>query len=593
MNTAAGLVSGIPAHRVALTKSPAMKNVADLVVAHLVEAGVDNVFGIPGGATIPFHNSLEIHPDINFVLTRHEGGAAFMADCYARVSGRIGVCCATTGPGATNLVTGVAAAYMDSVPMLVITGMNPTDTWGRGDFQECTPYGGVDTVQMFRPLCKSSEVIVSEKVLQHRVRTAISTALTGKPGPVHIAVPRDLWGRMVTWEHVDRPVYLSGSPSPSDKDSQEIASLLLSAERPLILEGSGTSTIALELLFELSSEHAIPIISTPRGKGKGCSKVPESYLGSMGISANTLVDEFLQANRFDVVVSVGAGFGSYATNSWDGSLLRTGTMVQVNIDPKDIGKIFPAHIGVVSDSAAFAEKLLGACAALDFPVPESRRKWLASWTCRPKWDFPLEQHVGRGGRPSPMEIIRAVDQAVGEHGIILADSNSILLWATHHLPERNKRRFVSMWGWASMGHATAGVVGAKLAAPESDVVALVGDGCFVMNGNEIATAADLNLPIVWVINANEQLGMIHYELRSSGLTRSATLKNYDLVGLARSLGANAVNCDNPARLATLIRQGLRGSGPTVIQVNVDPGMVPPMGQKKQGSARWKQYVENL
>lgn len=591
MNTVAELVSGISTYRAGLSRGVVVKSVADLVVDHLVEMGVDYVFGIPGGATIPFHNSLEKHPDINFVLTRHEGGAAFMADCYARVSGRIGVCCATTGPGATNLVTGVAAAYMDSVPMLVITGMNATDTWGRGDFQESSAYGGVDTVQMFRPLCKSSEVIVSEKVLQHRLRTAISTALTGKPGPVHIAVPRDLWGRMVTKEHWDRPRCFRASPS--DKDTQEIATLLLSAARPLIVYGSGTSTSALELLFELSRKHAIPIISTPRGKGKGCNQVPENYLGSMGISANTLVDEFLQANHFDVVVSVGAGFGSYATNSWDTSLLRAGTMIQVNIDPRDIGKIFPAHIGVVSDARDFAKKLLGVCAAHGFPTPESRREWLADWTCRSKWDFPPELHIGRGGKPSPMEIIRAVDQAVGDDGIVMADSNSILLWATHHLPERRRRRFISMWGWASMGHATAGAVGAKLAAPESDVVALVGDGCFVMNGNEIATAADLSLPIVWVINANEQLGMIHYELRSSGLTRSATLKNYDLLGLARSLGANAVNCDNPARLDALIRQGLRGVGPTVIQVNVDPGMVPPMGQKKQGAARWKQYVENL
>ncbi len=591
MNTVAELVSGISTYRAGISSGVAAKSVADLVVDHLVEMGVDYVFGIPGGATIPFHNSLEKHPDINFVLTRHEGGAAFMADCYARASGRIGVCCATTGPGATNLATGVAAAYMDSVPMLVITGMNATDTWGRGDFQESSAYGGVDTVQMFRPLCKSSEVIVSEKVLQHRLRTAISTALTGKPGPVHIAVPRDLWGRMVTKEHWDRPRGFRASPS--DNDTQEIAALLLSAERPLIVYGSGTSTSALELLFELSRKHVIPIISTPRGKGKGCSKVTENYLGSMGISANTLVDEFLQANHFDVVVSVGAGFGSYATNSWDASLLRTGTMVQVNVDPRDIGKIFPAHIGVVSDARDFAEKLLEVCAARGFPVPESRREWLAGWACRPKWDFPPELHIGRGGKPSPMEIIRAVDQAVGDRGIVMADSNSILLWATHHLPERNRRRFISMWGWASMGHATAGVVGAKLAAPESDVVALVGDGCFVMNGNEIATAADLSLPIVWVINANEQLGMIHYELRSSGLTRSATLKNHDLLGLARSLEANAVNCDNPERLDVLIRQGLRGVGPTVIQVNVDPGMVPPMGQKKQGTARWKQYVENL
>lgn len=590
MNQSATLVSDISHQYLLSDKHTVVSSVADFMVDYLVTLGVDTVFGIPGGATIPFHNSLERNPNINFVLTRHEGGAAFMADCYSRVSGRIGVCCATTGPGATNLVTGVAAAYMDSVPMLIITGMNPTDTWGRGDFQECTPYGGVDTVQVFKQMCKSSEVIVSEKNLQFRLRNAINTAQTGKPGPVHIAIPRDLWNRTISKDCWDQGPY--PSPTVSDRASQQIAALLLSAERALLLYGSGVSRKGLQALFDISQKYSIPIISTPRGRGKGCAMVPDSYLGSMGISANALVDEFLEANDFDVVVTIGAGFGSYATNSWDKTMLRTTIMVQVNIEPKDIGKTFPAQIGIVSDAESFSGELLKACETLNATVPMSRRKWATAWSSRPKWDFPVTA-PNELQSVSPIEIIRAVDEAVGDGGIILADSNSILLWATHNLPERRNRRFLSMWGWASMGHATAGVIGAKLAAPNSDVVALVGDGCFVMNGNEIATAADLKLPIVWVINSNQQLGMIHYELRATGLTKSATLRNYDLLGLARSLGARATNCSDFSKLAHLINEGLNGTNPMVIEVCVDPDIMPPMGRKKQGSARWKNYVQTL
>jgi len=201
--------------------------VAEIVVQHLINEGVEKIFGIPGGATIPLHVSLEKNAGIDFVLTCHEGGAAFMADCYSRVSGKIGVCCATTGPGATNLMTGVAAAYMDSIPMLVITGMNPTDTWGRGDFQESTPYTGVDTTEMFKSICKLSEIIVSVKTLQYRIRNAIATAKSGRTGPVHLAIPRDFWQTKISPEIWPTKYYSTLPPSTQDSNIILIAEKLM------------------------------------------------------------------------------------------------------------------------------------------------------------------------------------------------------------------------------------------------------------------------------------------------------------------------------------------------------------------------------
>jgi acetolactate synthase-1/2/3 large subunit len=570
------------------------RSIADVVVENLAAAGVDKVFGVPGGAMIPFHTSVEKHAKIDFVLARHEGGAAFMADCYARVTGGLGVCCATTGPGATNLMTGVGAAYMDSIPMLVITGMNPTESWGRGDFQECTPCAGVNTTEMFKSVCKSSEVVISEKTLQQRLRNAITTAVSGRPGPVHLAIPRDLWGRRVTPEPLILSRCIPSPPAPSVRAVERVAKLLLESARPLVIYGGGTSSGALFHLFALCERFDIPIVSTPRGKGRGAHVIPEVYLGHMGIAANSAADDFIADSVFDVIVVVGSSLGSYATNSWDLRFTSARAIIQVNIDPSALGRIIPADIGMVADGGEFAQMLHEAMTALG-PHPTSRIRagWLRKWRSREKWAFPAVASSASRGSISPMEIIRAVDNATGMGAIILADSNSILLWATHFLPERPDRRFISFWGSASMGHATAGVIGAKLAAPQADVVALVGDGCFLMNGTELATAVDLDLCIVWVINANSQLGMIHYELRDSGAVESATLGNYDFAAFARSLGARGIMCDDSAALPRLIVEGLCSRGPTVIQVNVDPDLTPPMGRKKEGSARWKAYVESL
>lgn len=569
------------------------QTVADLVVEHLVAAGVEKIFGVPGGATIPFHNSIEKHEKIDFVLARHEGGAAFMADCYARVSGRLGVCCATTGPGATNLVTGVGAAYMDSVPLLVVTGMNPMDTWGRGDFQECTPYLGVDTTLLFKSACKSSELVVSEKTLQHRLRSAITTALSGRPGPVHLAIPRDLWGRRVSREPFHLARHVPSAPAPTQRRVDEVAALLLASTRPLIIYGSGTSADALADLFALCDWFEIPVVSTPRAKGKGVAFFPEVFMGHIGIAANRVADEFIASGTFDVVLIIGSSLGSYATNSWDPRIAATDTMIQVNIDPNALGRTFPADINIVADAGEFASMLNATMGRRRLhSSTKSRAAWLHDWRKREKWVFPALP-VTRRGSINPAQIIRAVDEVAGDGALILADSNSILLWATHYLPERPRRRFVSFWGAASMGHATAGIVGAKLAAPDADAIAIVGDGCFLMNGTELASAVDLRLPIVWVVNANSQLGMIHYELRASDTTGSATFGVYDFAAFARSVGANGVVCEDSDTLPGLIALGLQSDRPTVIQVDVDPLMIPPMGMKKEGSARWKAYVESL
>jgi len=569
-------------------------SVADAFVRCMAEAGICQVFGVPGGATIPLHTSIDDVDDIDFVLTAHEGGASYMADCYARISGKLSACCATTGPGATNLLTGVASARQDSVPMLVITGMNPIDTWGRGDFQECSPYWHLDTVKMFSSVCKLSEVVISEKTVLHRLQNAIATALRGRPGPVHLAVPRDLWSKKIHYQPMDVAALIPYVPAPSREAIAEVVAKLTVAKYPLILFGSGASDHAVEALFAVSEVYGIPVVSTPRAKGKRFRAASPYYLGSMGISATPVVDELFAHTEFDAVLAVGAGFSSYATNTWDRITTADATMVQVNIDANEIGRNYPADIGIVSDANVFAQTLQKAID--EVPVSKrtiERRGWAKGWASAPRWPLvDVNQEVSSTG-VHPQDIIRSVDSAVGADGIILADSSSILLWATHHLPDRAERRFVSVWGWASMGHVTAGAIGAKLAEPQSDVVVLTGDGCFLMNGNEVATAVALQLPIVWVINANAQLGMIHYELRGMEKTKSATLRRHDFDEFANALGAHGVCCSDADELPDLISQGLRKNLPTVIQVETDPLPVPPMGNKKAGGARWREYIARI
>jgi acetolactate synthase-1/2/3 large subunit len=581
-----------PSDTVALTADIAAKKatVADVVVAHLINEGVTKVFGIPGGATIPFHIALETAPGIDFVLTRHEGGAAFMADCFARTTGQLGVCCSTTGPGATNLITGVAAAFADSVPMLVITGMNPLDAWGRGDFQESSPYAGIDTTALFASVCKSSETIVSEKTLQFRLRNAIATATTGRPGPVHLSIPRDLWAKQITPEIWDRSLYIPTTSHPSQVDVGRVADLLASADSPLIVYGSGASRTAAERLLDVAERLSVPVVTTPRAKGKGLARIPDLLLGNMGMSSQQAVDDLFCTEAFDVILTVGAGFGSYATNSWDQALRPSTAMIQVNIDPNAIGRVYPADIGIVSDGEAFATALRDHVLAVRLAPERPRPERLSRYASQVKWDLSVRESADA---THALDIIRAADAAAGENAIVMADSNSILLWATCHLPERPGRRFVSVWGSASMGHVTAGAIGAKLANPGADVIAMVGDGCFLMNGNEVSTAVDLGLPIVWIVNANRQLGMIHFELRATGKTASATLGGYDLAAFAAALGARGVRHHPGDDLAQAVRDALMRKQPTVIQVDITPIPIPPMGLKKEGGRKWSTYINNL
>ncbi|MHB8562341.1 MAG: thiamine pyrophosphate-binding protein [Acidiferrobacteraceae bacterium] len=571
----------------------ARRPVPDVLIDYLLSEEVDTVFGVPGGAIIPVLAAIERTPGMRFVLAKHEGGAAFMADCYARVSGKTGVCLATTGPGATNLLTGIAAAYADSVPLLVLTGMNPVHAWGMGDFQESSAYG-IDTVGLFRHVTKRSDVVVSEKLLQPLLRRAFAVANSGRPGPVHLALPRDVLARSVSPDLWPPQTYRS-APLAADADEvSRVAHALRHADRPLILIGSGTPIGAAEVLAAISNELVVPMIATPRAKGlfSGCSA--HYYLGTMGIAARAHVDQFLAAAGCDLVLSIGAGFGSYATNSWDPGL-RQGRMVQVNIDAEAIGRVYPVDLGIVSDAGAFAHALRRALTT--HPAPEvgvadtgERAQWLAPYLAVPASCWPRREESCADRLLSPIEVICSVDRAVPERGIIMVDSGSMLLWATHYLPEVRSRRFIGVWGAASMGHVTAGAIGARFAAPDRAVLALVGDGCFFMNGMEIATAAEWRLPIVWVVNANGQLGMIHYEQRASGLTASSEFARRDLVKVAIGLGAHALVCRDVAELTDAICEGFARTGPTVIQVDVDPGPVPPLGQKKAGGARWQEYI---
>lgn len=572
------------------------KPVSDVIVDYLVNEGVDTVFGIPGGATIPLHASIERSPHLRFVLAKHEGGAAFMADCYARVSGKLGVCCATTGPGATNLMTGVAAAYADSVAMLVLTGMNPTDAWALGDFQESTAFG-VDTVAMFKHITKMSEVVVTEKQVQPILRRALNIAQSGRPGPVHLAIPRDILSRAISPDVWLPTTYKPRPPSASSHDITAVAEVLASARRPVFIVGSGVGPDAAADIAFVSEKCAIPIVCSPRAKSLFSHYYASFYLGTMGIAACPVVDCFLGDAQCDAVIAIGAGMGSYATNSWDPLLRQNGPMVQVNIDAGEIGKTYPADIGIVSDAATFAAALRRAVEGQDQETIEAQRterlEWLRPYLALPKWPFAADADRPVPEGPAPDQIVRAVDRALPYGGILMADSSSMLLWATHHFPETQGRRFIGVWGSASMGHVTAGAVGAKLAAGDRAVVALVGDGCFLMNGTEIATAAELGLPIVWIVSANGQLGMIHYEQRASGLTQSSELPSLDYTKMAEGLGARGIRCDDTSELPIHIARGLRDDGPTVIQVNVNPVPSPPLGRKKAGGARWKEYVASI
>ncbi len=550
-------------------------NGASAVVKCLIEEGVDTVFGYPGGMILPLYDALYDQKEIKEILTTHEQNAAHAADGYARATGKVGVCIATSGPGATNLVTGIATAFMDSIPMVAITGQVDTSMMGRDSFQE------IDILDVTMPVTKYNYKIKDPKKLISSIREAFHLAKSGRPGPVLVDIPRNVLLSPVDWYDKPKKEEKKGSP---DADflicAAEAADAICKAKRPVIIAGGGViSAGATKELVAFSEKFRLPVCLTLMGIGGFPADHP-NLLGFAGMHGKKQANNAIAAA--DLVIAIGSRFADRQTGNIDKYTSNT-KFVHIDIDPAEIDKNIASAIGLAGDM----KKILGILMERN-PI-HSIDKW---WERISKWNTEYEYNydVNRLTVPWAMHHIA---RAVGKKPFAYTtDVGQHQMWAALHLRVQDPRTWLTSGGLGTMGFGLPAAMGAQVAYGKSRrVVHVAGDGGIKMTGNEYYTIARLNLPIISLIVNNTSLGMIRQLQKVNYRERYIACElDYpmDFVGYAQSFGIEAEAVSTPDEFAQAFSHALEKNGPYVIVLNVHRSFVEPM---TKAGARINEFVD--
>jgi len=536
---------------------------ADLLVGTLEEAGVDFVFGIPGGAISPIHDAL-LDSHIRPITTRHESGAMFAAAGYARSTGRLAVAAVTTGPGVLNALTGLATAWCDGTPLLLLVGEVPRPSHGKGVLQDGSSHG-LNIIEMVRHISKLALEVPRPSALPHLLRRAITTALSGRRGPVVLTLPLDVTMAQVAAPRRGGHMAMRSVVEPELVD--EISTLILMAKRPLILAGAGArGDNAPERLRGLAERISCPVITTPKGKGV----FPEDHplaLGVIGLGGHRSARRYLESG-VDVLLAIGTSLGDLSTDGFSPNI-QAPTLIHVEVDSQQMGRSYaPTHAVVAS--------------AADFLGVLSDR--LAERPTRPRMVRGSTGGIVRHALPSSSKLDRIASQdALAEIQEILpddtiyaVDSGEHFVFATHYLQLSHPDSFLVMTGLGSMGPSIGAAIGTQLAHPHRSVAAICGDGCFSMNAFEIATAVAEQLPIRIFVFNDERLGMVELGHETIyGRRPEYSTKPLDVCALAQGLGATTLRINRSGQLRSVRDTILRTPGPVVVDVRIDPEIVLP------------------
>jgi len=539
---------------------------ATLLVEMLADAGVQVVFGLPGGAISPIHDAL-LDTQIRTVTTRHESGAMFAAAGYARATGKLAVAAVTSGPGVLNAMTGLASAWCDGLPVLLLVGEVPRAVQGKGVLQDGSAQG-LNIVEMARHITKLAAEVPRPSTLPHVLRRAIATALSGRPGPVLLTLPLD-----VTMAQLAPPRGGGAVTSANIVEADlldEVASLLREAQRPLVVAGSGLrGGRAPSRLRTVAERLACPVATTPKGKGV----FPESHplsLGVFGLGGHRSSQRYLESG-VDVVLAIGTSLGDLATDGFSPNLQARRAFIHVDIDARQIGKSYsPTHAIVAS-----ATEFLGGLVKRLGDEPTSRLRAMPGG---------VERHVlassSRADRIAPHDAIVELQSVLPRDTLFTVDSGEHFMFAQHYLEINLPDAFLVMTGLGSMGQSIGAAIGAQLAHPERMVAAICGDGCFAMNAFEIATAVAERLPIrVFVFN-DERLGMIEHGVDTLyGRHPEYPTTPLDVCTVARGLGATALRVNSAGQITAARSTLLDAPGPVVIDVRLDPAIVLPKSNR--------------
>jgi len=541
---------------------------AQIICRTLVDSGVEVLFGYPGGAIMPFYDALHGHAALRHILVRHEQAAAHAADGYARAGNRVGVCVATSGPGATNLVTGLATAHMDGSPVLAITGQVGRPMLGRDAFQE------TDVVGVTMPVTKHNVLVRDVEDLADDLRTALAIAMEGRPGPVLVDVPKDVQNQKAEYSGLGIGGQGLGKTRQQrdtlnvEEAIQQAAGLIAAAERPIMMIGRGVIVSgAYDTVRALAERTGMPVITTLLG----ISAIPQSHelhLGMPGMHGEVHINKAIQAA--DLIVGIGLRFDDRVTGN-TATFAPRAKIVHIDIDAAALGRTVPVAVGIVGDARAVVERLVAAVA------PRDCLRWRAEIR---NLMHPREE-VFAGGL-SPEVILSTLAEVTGGRGTIVSDVGQHQMWVAQRYPFQRPNTHITSGGLGAMGFAVPAAMGVRMARPGEPVWAISGDGGFQMNMAEIATMVQEGLEVKLAIFNNGYLGMVRQwqQFFHGGRYSNTPIWSPDYVKLAAAYGIPGWRVKQASEVADTLRQANQTPGPTLVELvieqeaNVFPMIVP-------------------
>jgi acetolactate synthase I/II/III large subunit len=552
---------------------------ADIFVESLLKEGVDTIFGHPGGAILPLNDAL-YSGRVRHILTRHEQGAIHMAEGYARATGRPGVVLVTSGPGGTNVITGLTDAFMDSTPVVVFTGQVPTGVIGNDAFQEA------DIVGMTRSCTKHNYLVRDVQDLARTIKEAFHIANTGRPGPVLVDIPKDVSQAECDFAYPTQVNLRGYKPTIYGHAGQlrRAADMIAAAKRPVIYAGGGViHSRASESLRQMAELSATPVTNTLMGLG-GFPGVHELWLGMLGmhgtVTANTAM------NEADLVIAIGVRFDDRVTGNVD-EFCPNAKFIHIDIDPSSIGKNVQVDVPIVGDVQACLVRLLEELRAIPKDWRDAHREWLtqiAEWQQK----YPLQYAQEPDGELLPQFVCEQIYAATKGDAIITTEVGQHQMWAAQYYHCTRPRQFITSGGLGTMGYGFPAAIGAQLAFPNAVVIDIAGDGSFQMNVQELATVVQYNLPVIVAVLNNHSLGMVRqwqqffYDERYADTSLEVSP---DYVKLADAYGAVGLRATRPDEVRPVLEQAIRLRRPVVIDFvvkmmeNVFP-MIPSGGSIK-------------
>ncbi|MBQ9887441.1 MAG: biosynthetic-type acetolactate synthase large subunit [Lachnospiraceae bacterium] len=529
-------------------------NGSEILVQCLLEQGVDTIFGYPGGAILNIYDALYKHSNqIRHILTSHEQGASHAADGYARATGKVGVCMATSGPGATNLVTGIATAYMDSIPIVAITANVGVSLLGKDSFQE------VDIAGVTMPITKYNFIVKDVTKLADTVRRAFKIARSGRPGPVLIDITKDVTSNVTEYEKKEINTEIKRAVYSADKDIDKAVKMINAAKKPFVLVGGGCIlSNASDELREFVGKINAPVADTLMGKGAFDGE-SELYTGMAGMHGTKATN--LGITQCDLLIAIGARFSDRVIGNAK-TFAKNAKILHIDIDQAEINKNIKTNASLIGDVKAVLKVFNSKLESVKHP------EWIAEIKAL-KEKYPLAYPKGALCGPY---VIEKIYEATKGDAIICTDVGQHQMWAAQFYNYKNPRSFLTSGGLGTMGYGLGAAIGAKTARPDKAVFNIAGDGCFRMNLNELATASRYNIPVIEVVLNNKVLGMVRqWQTLFYGQRYSATVLDdkVDFVKTAEGLGVKGIRVTKPEEVESAINEALNAGGPVVIDVQID------------------------